>query len=269
MLVKTFQDTLMKNPLSLYTLTAIIVIALAAPAAGCALFLKYRNSTSNNASGSVYDPSSTEFVSETTTEASDVSGGLVILIDPGHGGYDPGKVSTTGSDRVDEKDINLAIATKLRDELCNMGYQVHMTRDSDTSLNSSDATHKKTSDLRARIDIAEDIDADLLLSIHQNSYSSEDVHGAQVFYYSTSDSGKALAECIQSHLISDAAPSNTRTAKGNSEYMILTDSPCTSVIIECGFLSNRAECANLCTDDYQLSIANAIANAVYEWESQR
>ena len=106
------------------------------------------------------------------------------------------------------------------------------------------------------------------VSIHQNSYSAEYVHGAQVFYYSTSSDGKALAECIQEHLISEADPSNTRAAKGNSEYLVLRESPCTAVIIECGFLSNTKECSDLCNDEYQTALANAICNAVCTWHEQ-
>ena len=113
--------------------------------------------------------------------------------------------------------------------------------------------------------MAEQLNADLYISIHQNSYSAEYVHGAQVFYYSTSPTGKSLAESIQQHIIDEADPDNTRMAKGNPDYMVLKDSPCTSVIVECGFLSNNNECQRLCDNEYQFKIANAIANAIDEW----
>ena len=77
-----------------------------------------------------------------------------------------------------------------------------------------------------------------------------------------------MAECIQEHLISEADPSNTRTAKGNSEYLVLRESPCTAVIVECGFLSNTKECSDLCNDEYQTALANAICNAVCTWHEQ-
>ena len=190
---------------------------------------------------------------------------FTILIDPGHGGFDPGKVSPDG---IMEKDINLAIASKLASALTDQGFSVYLTRDSDKSLNSENASSKKTSDLKARTNLATNVNADLYISIHQNSYSAEYVHGAQVFYYSTSSGGKALAECIQEHLISEADPSNTRAAKGNSEYLVLRESPCTAVIVECGFLSNTKECSDLCNDEYQTALANAICNAVCTWHEQ-
>ena len=133
-----------------------------------------------------------------------------------------GNVSPDG---IMEKDINLAIASKLASALTDQGFSVYLTRDSDKSLNSENASSKKTSDLKARTNLATNVNADLYISIHQNSYSAEYVHGAQVFYYSTSSGGKALAECIQEHLISEADPSNTRAAKGNSEYLVLRESP--------------------------------------------
>ena len=197
------------------------------------------------------------------TEGQDVAGmEYVILIDPGHGGYDPGKVSPDG---IREKDINLAISTKLAQALKARGYTVFLTRDSDVSLDNPGVSSKKTSDLRSRTDMAVKVKADLYISIHQNSYSAEYVHGAQVFYYSTSRDGKALAESIQKHLIENADPDNSRAAKGNSEYLILTESPCTAVIVECGFLSNNSECSRLCTDDYQKALADAICNGIDDW----
>ena len=93
------------------------------------------------------------------------------------------------------------------------------------------------------------------------------MHGAQVFYYSTSREGKILAECIQEHLISDADPSNHRCAKGNSEYMVLTENHCTAIIVECGFLSNQAEADKLVTGAYQEHLAFYIAMAVMQYVS--
>ncbi len=187
---------------------------------------------------------------------------FVILIDPGHGGFDPGKVSPDG---IEEKKINLEISLKLKDALTAKGFSVSLTRDTDRALNSPDASSKKTSDLRYRTNRAAELNADLYISIHQNSYSAEYVHGAQVFYYSTSSAGKCLAETIQQYLISDVDPDNTRMPKGNSEYMVLVESPCTAVIVECGFLSNSQECLKLCDPEYQTSLADAIAKAVDAW----
>ena len=189
----------------------------------------------------------------------------VVVVDVGHGGRDPGKVGIDGSL---EKDVNLAIALRLKTYLEQSDVKVVMTRETDTALYGKEDSRKKMADMRERCRIIEESGADLVVSIHQNSYSAEYVHGAQVFYYSTSSGGKALAECIQEHLISEADPSNTRAAKGNSEYLVLRESPCTAVIVECGFLSNTKECSDLCNDEYQTALANAICNAVCTWHEQ-
>ena len=189
----------------------------------------------------------------------------VVFLDAGHGDFDPGKVSVDGSL---EKDINLAIAKRLKWYLEQSDVEVVMSREDDRGLYDTSAGSRKMSDMKNRCARVEKSGADLVVSIHQNSYSAEYVHGAQVFYYSTSSGGKALAECIQEHLISEADPSNTRAAKGNSEYLVLRESPCTAVIVECGFLSNTKECSDLCNDEYQTALANAICNAVCTWHEQ-
>ena len=189
----------------------------------------------------------------------------VIVLDAGHGGEDPGKIGINGAL---EKDVNLQITMRLARLLQQNGYHVILTRNEDKGLYTGNQGSKKVEDLKNRIALIESSGAALAVSIHQNSYSAEYVHGAQVFYYSTSSGGKALAECIQEHLISEADPSNTRAAKGNSEYLVLRESPCTAVIVECGFLSNTKECSDLCNDEYQTALANAICNAVCTWHEQ-
>ena len=191
--------------------------------------------------------------------------GPCVVIDAGHGGDDPGKIGINGAK---EKDVNLSIARRVKAYLEKEDIRVIMTRETEDGLYDADASHKKVQDMKRRIAIIEETAPDLTVSIHQNSYSAEYVHGAQVFYYSTSSGGKALAECIQEHLISEADPSNTRAAKGNSEYLVLRESPCTAVIVECGFLSNTKECSDLCNDEYQTALANAICNAVCTWHEQ-
>ncbi len=78
---------------------------------------------------------------------------FIITIDPGHGGFDPGKVSNDG---IKEKDINLAIALKLKQKLESLGFTVYLTRETDIALNSPDAGSKKMSDLNNRIAFAAD-----------------------------------------------------------------------------------------------------------------
>lgn len=185
---------------------------------------------------------------------------LVIVIDPGHGGNDPGKVGVNG---VDEKDVNLSIALKLKEKLENLGAKVVMTRENDTSIATPGATNKKTSDMNNRIEIINSCHADMLISIHQNSYTSPEVNGAQVFYYSSDDS-RIIAQAIQSALISEVDPDNKREAKEGNDYFILRKSTCPGVIVECGFLSCPEEAAKLVDEEYQWKIAETIANVVYK-----
>ena len=185
----------------------------------------------------------------------------VIVVDAGHGGNDPGKVS---GNNVLEKDVNLQIATKLANELENAGFKVIMTRTEDNGLYKEDDVNKKAADLRARCEIAEEENADLLISIHQNSFSDSNVRGGQTFYYTHSVKGKKMASLIQKHLKS-ADKDNTREAKANDSYYLLIHTPCICVIVECGFLSNAAEAELLVSDEYQNRLADSITDGVKEY----
>ena len=142
---------------------------------------------------------------------------------------------------TNEKKINLEIARKVRKELEERGYQVVMTREDDNGLYTDSDSNKKTADMKKRCHMAEENNADILVSIHQNSYQSEGVKGAQVFYYKASEDGKKLAEAIQASFKQNLDPENGREAKANDSYYILLNVKCPAVIAECGFLSNYEE----------------------------
>ena len=109
-----------------------------------------------------------------------------VVIDVGHGGVDSGKVSADG---ILEKDVNLVIAKKLKALLEQEDVRVTMTRDSDTGLYREGDSNKKVADLQNRCALIETIDPDCTVSIHQNSFSSPEVKGAQVFYYGQAEGG--------------------------------------------------------------------------------
>lgn len=180
------------------------------------------------------------------------SDSYTVVIDSGHGGNDPGKITPDG---IFEKDINLAIALKLKTYLEASDVHVIMTRTTDSGLYDSDASNKKAQDMKKRIEIMESGNADLVISLHQNSYSDSAIHGAQVFYYATSSASKSLAETLQEILIRDLDPSNHRQAKANDSYYLLKKTSLPAVIVECGFLSNPEEAARLKSDSYQDQIA--------------
>ncbi len=184
--------------------------------------------------------------------------GKHIVIDPGHGGPDPGKV---GINQALEKDINLSISLKLKTLLESYYASVAITRSEDRSLADESASHAKQSDLTNRIKIINDARTDIAISIHQNSFQQESSHGAQVFYHTSSEQGKLLADSLQTALIS-VDPENHRCAKANDSYYLLKKSTCPLVIVECGFLSNQAEAEKLCTDAYQDALSNAIVSGI-------
>lgn len=184
---------------------------------------------------------------------------FLIAIDAGHGGVDPGKV---GINKQLEKDINLSIAKKLEQTLLSDGFQVIMTRHEDVGLYAENDSNKKRTDMKKRVQLINQANATLCISIHQNSFTSEKATGAQVFYYSKSDKGKQLAACIQRELIAQVDPSNSRTEKSNHNYYMLLNVACPSVIVECGFLSNWREATNLSDSYYQDKIANAVTDAI-------
>ena len=178
-----------------------------------------------------------------------------IVIDAGHGGSDPGKI---GINNASEKDINLEIALKLKEIFEENNVKVVMTRDSDEGLYSESATNKKAEDMQNRCKIIDEADALFTLSIHQNSYTTPDIKGAQVFYYGQSQKGKELAEFLQNALIEQVDPENHRLAKANESYYLLKKTSTPTVIVECGFLSNPTEAELLLQKEYQEKLVNAI-----------
>lgn len=193
---------------------------------------------------------------------------FVVVIDCGHGGIDPGKVGVNG---VYEKDINLAIGLLLEKNLKQKGCQVIMTRDSDKGLYTEQDRNKKVADLKKRVEIMNGLDTDIIISIHQNSFTQESSKGAQVFYLTGSEEGKKFAEYMQNTLMEKVDRDNHRVAKSNNDYYILKNSKSPAIIIECGFLSNSQEAENLCDTNYQQKMAEAIAEGVstYLVENER
>ena len=184
-----------------------------------------------------------------------------IVIDAGHGGDDPGKIGIGGAL---EKDINLEISKKLQKCLEKEGIRVVMTRKDGDSLAEPGAANQKQSDMRKRCDIIEKEDPVFTVSIHQNSYPQESVHGPQVFYYTQSEPGRLLAGCIQDALNTDLQVDRPREIKANNTYYLLKRSKSPTVIVECGFLSNRAEEAKLATEEYQDRVAQAVYRGIME-----
>ena len=185
-----------------------------------------------------------------------------IVVDCGHGGIDPGKVGINGSY---EKDINLAIGLFLKEALEKKKCKVIMTRESDIGLYQDSDSNKKMADLRKRVEMMNQDEVDLVISIHQNSFTGESSKGAQVFYHTGSASGEAFAKILQAQLASSLDTENHRQAKGNTDYYLLKKTVPTAVIVECGFLSNSEEAGKLCDKTYQRQVAWAIAQGSLQY----
>lgn len=190
---------------------------------------------------------------------------IVVVVDAGHGGYDPGKVGISG---VLEKDINLAIACKVRRILEKEGIQVVMTRKEDVDLCAEAGGSKKSTDMRKRVEIMNASGAAVAVSIHQNSFTDASSHGSQVFYYEASKEGETLAKTIQESIKGVITEENHRQAKPNREYYILKKVSCPVVIVECGFLSNQREEMLLTEEDYQEKMAQGIVKGILQYVSQ-
>ncbi len=187
---------------------------------------------------------------------------ITVVIDSGHGGNDPGK---TTADGTLEKDLNLAIALKLQKYLEAADITTIMTRVSDSGLYDESSNNKKVQDMQNRVALMNDENVDLVISIHQNSYSDSRVKGAQVFYYGTSVEGSKLAEVLQDRLVLDLDPKNHRKAKANNSYYLLKKTTRPTVIVECGFLSNPTEAEKLKSETYQDALAWSLHMGILEY----
>lgn len=183
-----------------------------------------------------------------------------IVIDAGHGGRDDGSTGVSG---VKESEVNLKIAKALEKQLKTLGIKVVMTRSDGNGLYDANATNFKASDMAKRIEIIEKAKADMVISIHCNSYVNSIECGAQVFYQEGDEISQSFAEATQSQLINIL--DNARSNANKGDYYILKESPCPAVLVECGFLSNPTEEKLLNTADYQAKVSYAIMCGVVKY----
>lgn len=182
-----------------------------------------------------------------------------ILLDPGHGGTFPGRVN---EDNVLEKDINLQIAGYLERFLTETGANIIMTRRTDTDLVPESAQKEKLllqqrADLEERVRLSEKSNADYMISIHCNSIPDEKWHGAQTFYNPDDPNSEQLAKAVQKSLNS-SLENNSREALPREDTYLFKNAATTTIIVECGFLSNKEESARLTEPAYQEQLAWAI-----------
>lgn len=189
---------------------------------------------------------------------------ITVVIDPGHGGIDTGAVGING---CREKEINLSLAFLLYDMLSENGYPAALTRTSDILLcDNAPSGKKKLTDLQNRINKVNEYEKSILVSLHLNTYPSEKCSGAQVYYSPGTENSAILADIIQRNIKNNLQPENNRLPKeATSSIYILHHAIKPSVLVECGFISNREEANLLCTNEYQNKLAIQIYNSIIEY----
>lgn len=187
-----------------------------------------------------------------------------VILDAGHGGEDPGAVSNYSGLR--EKDVNLNIVMLLKNLMEKDNYKVILTRDTDCLVYTTEnggIIQKRKEDLTRRKKIMDESGADLVVSIHLNKFPQTQYHGTQVFFPPSSPASKKLADEIQTAVRLNVDNANDRVALVKRDpIIILKNLKTTTVVVECGFLSNSEEEKKLSTDEYQKKLAAAIKTGV-------
>ena len=201
--------------------------------------------------------------SQTETKETDTvpSRNYTVVIDPGHGGTDPGSIGY--KTKVHESDLNLKLSLMLKDKLEKAGINVVMTRNTEKAMLEGSGRKWKKDDMELRKELIKSIRPNMVISLHQNSFTNHSFRGAQVFYDKTSDISKQIAEYIQEQFKSDLDKSIKATSPG--DYFMLKCSAAPSVIVECGFLSNEEDEKLLQDENYQVKIIDCIYKGIVKF----
>ena len=184
-----------------------------------------------------------------------------VIIDPGHGGID---VGTVGIDGSLEKNINLSISLDLYDYLMVSGINTVLTRDGDYEVYKAGEKRTK-SDLYNRMDFINSVPDSILISIHQNHFENEAEWGTQVWFSPNDEISPTLADKILRSVKKNIQPENKRENKvSDNSYYILYKAQKPSVMVECGFVSNKNENNKLQDKEYQKDMAYSILAGICE-----
>ncbi len=193
---------------------------------------------------------------------------LKIVVDAGHGGIDLGVTGATLG--ANERDLNLQIAYAVKNELEETGFSVALTRKTDEGLYGTTAKGFKKRDMQKRKEIIEEEKPALILSIHQNFYSTQKERGAQVFYGDNHPKSEALARLLQTRLNEAYEKEGVKNRKCmRAEYFMLGCYSAPAVIVECGFLSSPKDEALLVDSGWQKAIAEKLAEGVMAFFSEQ
>ena len=186
----------------------------------------------------------------------------VVVLDAGHGYPDGGAVNEQG---VSESEINLKIIQKIQELLEASNCTVILTRSDENGIYDVNAKRKKLSDLNNRVEIVNNSNADILVSIHLNKIPQSQYYGWQTFYQKSNEKSKSLAGVIQANLNYSIQRENKREILPISNIYLMDNSKIPSVIVECGFLSNPNDASLLQTDEYQDTLAWGIYTGIMDY----
>lgn len=194
----------------------------------------------------------------------------VLIIDAGHGGADGGASSADG---VLEAEINLKISQKLNALAHLYGKETVMTRETSTIDYPSEAntiSKQKVYDQKTRVALINSYPNGVLISVHQNFYPDTRPSGAQVLYGHTPES-EVFGKLLHVNLVAALDPENRRVAAPiDDKIYLMRNAQCTAALVECGFLSNPNEAAQLCSNDYQNKISVVLLASYLEyWNNMR
>lgn len=178
-----------------------------------------------------------------------------IVIDPGHGGSNPGATKYG----MRESDNNLSVGIKLKKVLEDHGAKVVMTRETDKTVAAEGLELKQ--ELQARVDFVDTNNADIFISLHTNANENANVHGAMTFYHN--DISKKLADDIQKSLIKFTEATDKGTEKEN--FYVLRNNKVPAVLIEMGFITNRIEADKLNSDVYRDELVDGIYDGIINY----
>lgn len=192
-----------------------------------------------------------------TALATAADGSVQVMIDPGHGGYDPGVKSAL----YKEANITLALAKLLQADLQKRGISSALTRETDTDYadNGQRGKQAKRADLGKRIDMTNEKNAQLFISLHCNNSSAATRGGAEVFYNDV-PGAKDLGENVQKALW--AMPNMSKRDAKTADYYLLRNQKIPALIVECGYLNISADRVRLTTPTSQAKLAAAIADGI-------
>lgn len=183
-----------------------------------------------------------------------------IVLDAGHGGIDVGAVGVSGTS---ESDLNLEYTLELKSQLEKYGFTVVLTRNDKNGLYSEYKNGFKKEDMQKRKQIIEAENPDLFISIHQNKFASSSSYGPQVFYTPNSEKSKNFALSVKSSF--DSNLDTKKRAIKEGDFYMLYCSPCPSILIECGFLSNPEEEKLLIDKQYKKQFCYLIVCGIFQY----